>query len=282
MKNLIYQFWENRHDTKRVSLQGVTASWKNIKQYADRIGAVHMAEENPKLLHNLSTALYYGTFNPVYREEFLEYDNVLFLDSDIFAVEGLDENIFEGFDADIGICTEPLQPRLRARTKVGKINKQQDELWAMHVEKKWNIKLPRTEEGFLKVYNSGVVLYSNKGMVTAKNDFLPFAEYINYVHSIKGLLPFYTADQNYLHATLFASKTNFVELHNGWNTLIVLHEKNEQRIIYDRNTNTKFVHPMGLCGNHHWSEEQLWKLTNLPVEEWGMGSKINVVDEIKA
>lgn len=280
MKNLIYQFWDNRQYAGRVDMPGVRASWKSIKQYADRIGAVHMVEENPDLLHNLSSSLYYGTFNPVYREEFLEYDNVLFLDSDICAVDGLEENIFEGFDADIGICTEPLQPRLRARTKVGKVNRQQDELWAKHVEQNWNITLPRTEEGFLKVYNSGVVLYSNKGMVTAKNDFLPFAEYINYVLSIKGLLPFYTADQNYLHTTLFASKTNFVELHNGWNTLVTYHEKNTKRIIYDKDVNTKLVHVMGLYGVGHYSEEQLWKVANLPVEEWDDGCK-NVTQEIK-
>lgn len=280
MKNLIYQFWDNRKYHGRVNLPGVGASWKSIKQYADRIGAVHMAEENPDLLHNLHSSLYYGTFNPVYREEFLEYDNVLFLDSDICAVDGLEENIFDDFDADIGICTEPLQPRLRARTKVGLVNRQQDELWANHVENNWNITLPRTEEGFLKVYNSGVVLYSNKGMVTAKNDFLPFEEYINYVLSIKGLLPFYAADQNYLHTTLFASKTNFVELHNGWNTLVTYHERNTKRIIYDRDVNTKLVHPMGLYGVGHYSEEQFWKVANLPVEEWGDGCK-NVVEEIK-
>ena len=280
MNNLIYQFWDNQHHTGRTNLAGVKASWKNIKSYANRIGAQHMVEENPPLLHNLHSAMYYGTFNPVYREEFHKYDNVLFLDSDVHAVEGLQENIFEGFNADIGICADPLQAKLRARTKVGLINRYQDELWAKSVEEKWKIKLTRTEEGFLKVYNSGVVLYSQNGMINAKKNFLPFAEYINYVLSIKGLLPFYVADQNYLHTTLFASKTNFVELDNGWNTLITYHEKNEKRIVYDRNANTKFIHTMGLIGSHHYTEKQLWNVANSSIEDWCKGCK-NVTREIK-
>ena len=280
MKNLIYQFWDSREDGQRVNLPGVAASWKSIKQYADRIGADHIVEKNPERLHKLHSSLYYGTFNPVFRDEFLEYDNVLFLDSDIHAVDGLEEDIFDGFAADIGICTEPLQPKLRARTKVGLVNIQQDELWAKHVEEKWNVTLPRTEEGFLKVYNTGMVMYSNQGMINARRKLLPFDEYINYVLSIEGLLPFYAADQNYLHAALFTSNINFVEMDNGWNTLVTVHERNHQRIIFDRDANTKLVHVMGLVGAGHWSEEQLWKITNLPVKDWGMNKK-NVTEEIK-
>jgi len=278
MRNLIYQFWDNSRDNKEM-LPGVKASRKNIKQYADRIGADHLFEENPNYLHNLQFALYYGTFNPIFREEFHEYDNVLFLDADIHSVEGLEESIFEGFDADIGICTESLQPKLRAQTKVGQINKQQDELWAKNVEEKWNIKLPRTEEGLLKVYNSGLVLYSNRGLLNAKKNFLPFAEYIKYVLSIKGLLPFYAADQNYIHTTLFISNTNFIELDKGWNTFVTLHERNRQRIIMDRDDNTKLVH-IQFAGANHFSEEQIWKIINLSAEEWGLGCK-NVVDEVR-
>ena len=37
---------------------------------------------------------------------------------------------------------------------------------------------------------------------------------------------------------------------------------------------------MGLVGAHRWSEDQLWKIANLPVEEWGLDKK-NVIDEIK-
>ncbi len=281
MKNLIYQFWDTMGEA-RTSMSGVECSWKSIKQYADRIGADHLVEENPPHLHGLQFSLYYGSFNPIFREEFHEYDNVLFLDSDLYAVDGLEESIFDGFDADIGICTEPLQPKLRATTKVGRINQKQDELWAKHVERKWNITLPRTSEGLLKVYNTGVVMYSNRGMVTAKKDFLPFAEYINYVLSIEGLMSFYAADQNYIHATLLVSETNFVELDNGWNTLVTFHERNAKHILYDRTENTKLVHIQlrkGELEHHTLTEQQSWMITNLPVEEWGLDC-VNFNDQI--
>ena len=278
MKNLIYQFWDNRPGNEKM-LSGVQASRKSIKKYADQIGADHLFEENPDLLHNLDFSKYYGTFNPIFREEFHEYDNVLFLDADIHAVDGLEESIFENFTADIGICTEPLQPKLRANTKVGQINRQQDELWATHVERKWDIVLPRTEEGLLKVYNSGVVLYSNKGMLNAKQNFLQFGEYITYIKSIKGLLPFYAADQNYIHTTLFTSNIDFVELDKGWNTFVTYHERDAQRVIYDKDENTKLVH-IQFRGANHFSEDEVWKVVNLPVEEWGMNKK-NVINEIR-
>ncbi|KKL70669.1 hypothetical protein LCGC14_2102580, partial [marine sediment metagenome] len=247
------------------------------------IGAVHLVEENPPHLHNLQFALYYGSFNPIFREEFHEYDNVLFLDSDLYAVEGLEESIFDGFDADIGICTEPLQPRLRATTKVGKINKQQSELWAKHVEKKWNIQIPRTKDGLLKIYNSGVVLYSNQGMLNAARDFMPFKEYVEYVLSINGLMNYFAADQEYLQVALHAANTNFVEMDNGWNTLVTLYERNPKRILYDRTENTKLVHIQlrkGELEHHNLTEQQSWMITNLPVEEWGLDCK-NVSEQIQ-
>ena len=278
MKNLIYQFWDSEHYNSEM-MSGVKASRKNIKQYADRIGADHLFEENPPFLHNKKLALYYGSFNPIFREEFHEYDNVLFLDADIHAVEGLEESIFDGFNSDIGLCVEPLQPKLRNETKVGKINRHQDELWAKHVEQRWNITLPRTKEGLLKVYNSGMMLYSNKGMVKAREKFIPFAEYIDYVLSIKGLLEFYAADQNYIHTTMLASNMDYVEMDKGWNTFVTYHERDAQRVVYDQDENTKFVH-IQFRGANHFSEEEIWKVVNLPVEEWGMNKK-NVINEVR-
>lgn len=279
MKNLIYQYWDDTNPDGRVNLSGVNASKKSIKTYADRIGADHLFEDNPPYLHNRDFAVYYGAFNPIMRDEFLEYDNVLFLDADVHAVDGLEESIFDGFDADVGICTEPLQPKLRAATKVGKINQYQTELWAGSCEKKWGITIPRTKEGLLEVYNGGVVLYSNEGMRNARRDFIPFEEYVDHVLTI-GCLPYFAADQEYLQIALHAANTNFVRMDNGWNTLITIHEKNDKRVIFDRTPDTKFVHPMGLAGVHRYTEEQLWKVTNLPVEEWGVGKK-NVTDEVR-
>ena len=278
MKNLIYQFWDNNGNTRN-NLPGVNASRKNIKQYADRIGAEHLFEENPPLLHNKQFALYHGAFNPIFREEFHEYDNVLFLDADIHTVEDLEENIFEGFNSDIGLCTEPLQPKLRAETKVGMVNRHQNELWAKHVEKEYNMTIPRNKNGLLEIYNGGVVLYSNKGLVNAKKNFPPLEHYVDFVLSIKGCLPFFAADQDFLQVAIHATNTDFVKLDKGWNTFVTYHERDATRVIYDQDENTKFVH-VQFRGANHLSEEELWKIVNLPVEKWGMGKK-NVINEIR-
>ena len=278
MKNLIYQFWDSRPEN-RTSLPMVVATRKNIKAYADRIGAEYLFEENPDLLINHKLGKYFSALNPIFREEFHEYDNVLFLDADIFAVEDLEESIFEGFDAELGMCTEPLQPKLRANTKVGMLNGQQEELFGRSVENKWNITLPRNEEGLLKVFNGGVVLYSNDGMRKAKETFMPIKEYMDFIYSVKGLLEFYAADQNYIQVAMHHSKMNYIEMSGDWNNLITYHERNHTRVIDDKNENTKFVH-IQFRGAYSLSEEQIWKITNLPAEEWGMGCK-NVVNDIR-
>ena len=74
MKNLIYQFWNGPVP------RGVSGSTKNIKQYADRIGADYLFEHDPKLLHHLKYGLFYGSFNPIFREEFHEYETPFILD----------------------------------------------------------------------------------------------------------------------------------------------------------------------------------------------------------
>ena len=278
MKNLIYQFWDSRPNN-RINLPMVVATRKNIKAYANRIGAKYLFEENPKLLVNHKLGLYFSALNPVFREDFHEYDNVLFLDADIFAVEGLEENIFEGFNAEIGMCTEHLQHKLRVKTKVGLLNGQQEVLFGKSVENRWNITLPRNKDGLLKVYNGGVVLYSNKGMKKAKEKYIPIKEFIDFIYSVKGLLEFYAADQNYIQVAMQYSKMDYIEMDNNWNNVITYHERDEKRVIDAKNENTKFVH-IQFRGAYHLSEKEIWKITNLPVKEWGMGKK-NVINEVR-
>ena len=264
VKNLIYQYWDGN------LVPGIEASVSNIAQYAKRIGADHLFEKNPRFVTNLgSYSPHYGSFKPIYDESFHEYDNVLFLDADIFAVDGLSENIFEGFEHDIGICTEPLQPNLRKQA-VGRITSASDELWASTVRKKWNVDMPRNEQGLLKVYNSGVVLYSNKGLLNAKKKFVPFKEYVNLIKATRGLETFYTADQNYIHAMLEVANMDWVELDNEWNSLVhwMRDPKTGKKELHDPKTkNTKFVH-IQAAGISNYDVETHWKITNLPKDKW--------------
>lgn len=266
MKNIIYQYWDGN------ILPGVRAGVDNMKAYAERIGADYVFEENPRFVTNLgSYSPHYGAFKPIFTEKFHEYDNVLFADTDVFALDGVNDNIFEGFAADIGICTEPLQPALRNARTGGRTNRTSEKQWANLVKSKWNIDLPRDENGLLKVYNSGVVLYSNAGMKKARDLWIPFKEYVSTI-KCTNLNAFYTCDQPYVH--IMMQKLNWVELDNEWNRYITYTGKTNNKgiktVCDPRTPNTKFVH-IQLRGADHYDADMHWKIANLPVEKWGVG-----------
>jgi lipopolysaccharide biosynthesis glycosyltransferase len=239
-----------------------------MRAYAGRIGADYRFETNPRFVTNLgSFSPHYGSFKPIYDDSFLAYDKVLYVDLDVFAVEGLGASIFDGFEAEIGICTEPFQPTSRQKA-TGYITGAQDERWAAAIKARWDAEMPRTPEGLLKVYNSGVVLYSARGLSGARERFAPFREYVDLVSSA-GLSSFYTADQNYLHAML--PRMDYVELDNGWNSYVHYtgDPKLSPRPVNDSRTpDTKFVH-VQLRGADHFAADKLWRIVNRPQGEWG-------------
>lgn len=266
MKNLIYQYWDGN------LTPGCIAGTVNMKKYADQIGATYLFEHNPKFVTNLGRySPHYGAFKPIYTESFHEYDNVLFLDTDVFAVDGLEESIFDNFTADIGICTEPFQPLQRLNIG-GLLTSDSDEQWAAAIKSQWNVDMPRTPEGLLQVYNSGVVMYSNKGLVKAKEKFIPFIEYVNLINS-KKLKTFYTADQNYIHAMLQVASMDYIELDNGWNSFIHPYHVDVSKVntaINDSRTKeTKFVH-IQLKSADHWDADTHFRITNLPQDKWNI------------
>lgn len=264
VKNLIYQYWDGN------LLPGVIAGSRCMEKYARSIGSEYLFEHNPKFVTDLGQySPHYGSFKPIYTDAFHEYDNVLFADTDVFPIDGLMENIFEGFEADIGICTEPFQPLQRLNVG-GMLTSASDEQWAAAIKEKWNVDMPRTSDGLLKVYNSGVVLYSNRGLKNARSKFVPFKEYVNWIRRKKNK-GFYTSDQSYIHAMLKVANMNYIELDNGWNSYIHQYHTDKTKTVIDindsRTTTTKFVH-IQLRGADHWDADILWRITNLPKEEW--------------
>ena len=266
MRNLIYQYWDGN------ILPGVTAGSECMKEYAARIGAEYLFELNPRFVTNLgSYSPHYGSFKPIYTDSFHEYDNVLFTDTDVFPVDGLEENVFENFTAEMGICTEPFQPEQRKKIP-GQISGAMDEKWAKVIKSHWGANMPRTPEGLLKVYNSGVVMYSNKGLKAARERFVPFKEYVDIIKS-SGVSNFYTADQNYVHAMLTVAKMDYVELHPGWNSFIhpyhIDASKTATKINDSRTEDTKFVH-IQLRSADHWDAATQHRIANLPQSEWNI------------
>lgn len=263
MKNIIYQYWDGTMNS------GAIYGAKVMKEYANRIGAEYLFEDNPRFRSDLGAySPHYGQFKVVYDKKFEDYDNVLFTDTDVFPVKDLRENIFENFNADIGICTEDHQPKMRL-TSNNHINSRNDELWAAAIKAKWNVDMPRTSDNLLKVYNSGVVLYSREGIKAMKERFVPFYDYVGFIFS-KRLPDFYASDQGYIHAMLKVAKLNFKEMDAGWNSFVhyVGDPNMKPRPVNDmRTSSTKFVH-VQLRGADHYDENKLWRITNLPEREW--------------
>ena len=267
MKNVIYQYWDG---TVKPSCR---AGVNNMKGYADYIGADYVFEENPQWLKSIGMDFgnyspHYGAFKPLWNKAYRDYDNILFCDTDVFTVSNIKENIFEDFRCDIGICEEPFQPKQRQIT-LGRITTQQDELWARTIEKAYTCKLPRTSEGLLKVYNSGMVLYSRYGAEHARRDWKKFDDYVKLIRS-KPLDSFYTCDQPFLHAMIFATGMNYQIMDNKWNSYVHGTRDKEQpkrRIVDHRTIDTNFVHCQ-FPGADAMTGEQLWRVVNLPREEW--------------
>lgn len=268
-KTAIYQYWDG---TIRPS---AIAGVNNMKAYAERIGADYRFEDNPQWLRTVKKmdfgnySPHYGAFKPLFDSHWDQYDKILFVDTDVFAVDGLEENVFDHFHGEIGICEEPFQPKQRTIT-TGRITSQADNLWAKTVEDAYGVPMPRTEDGLVKVYNTGMVLYSAAGRKKAQSDFVQFDKYVRMIRAA-GLDSFYTCDQPYLHAMMFAKGFNVQIMDGGWNSYIHgtrdIHQP-KMRIMDWRDENTKFVHCQ-FPGADNMDAEQLWKMVNLPRKEWG-------------
>jgi hypothetical protein len=269
MKTAIYQYWDGGIN------EAIKSSVSNIKAYAKRIGADHTFEHNPKWIVNKlglnlgSYTAHYGAFKPVYESEWDDYDKILFLDSDIFAVDELRDNIFDSFHGEVGICDEPFQPKQRTIT-TGRITSAQDEKFAGFMKSTYGVELPRNEDGLVREFNSGVVLYSSHGRLRAQTEFDKFSDYAKKVRNY-GLIDFYGSDQGFIRAMISAKKIKVQEMDSGWNSYI--HGTRDKiqpkrRILDWRDENTKFVHCQ-FPGADKMDEQQLWKIVNLPREEWG-------------
>ena len=137
------------------------------------------------------------------------------------------------------------------------------------VKKHYGVEVPRTDEGLVRVFNTGMVLYSKQGRLKAQKDFDKFDNYIRLVRNA-GLDSFYTCDQPYLHAMMYAKGFDVQEMNNNWNSYVhgtrdIHHEK--RYIVDHRTSETKFVHCQ-FPGADNMNEEQLLRVVNLPREEW--------------
>ena len=268
MKNLIYQVWAG--DMR----PGCNYSKRLFEEYAQSIGADYRLDLDPNIASKLvegNDGMYFEWLNPIVDDSFLEYDNVCVIDLDVFPVKDLNNSIFNENIKDFGICTEPFQGKYRASTNVpGNINMKNDERWASEIKKLYGSTMPRDVDGYLKVYNAGVVVFTKKGMELAREKFVPFQEYLDNMKKT-GLSRFYTVDQNYFHA-MMVTHSDYTEIQNGWNSYV--HYIRGPLAITDpihdsRDAFTKFVH-IQLSGADYFNEDKIFNIVNSPISKWNL------------
>lgn len=267
MTNLIYQYWLGTPGI------GVQHGVENMKAYAKRIGAEYEFATNPGWAQKYCSpkhAQYYNAFEPIWSDRFSEFDKILFVDTDVFAVDGLDESIFDQDIAEIGICDEPHKEISHLTTRSA-INTAQDEKWNKVIAQRFGKEMPRNDDGNLKIFNSGVVVYTPEGREKARKNWVPFSEYINAAQS-SGLNRFYSIDQNYLHAMLMIGEHDYTVMHNGWNSYVHYDGDSNtvpRAVIDTRTEETKFVH-VQLRGADDRDGDWHSTVVNRPVAEWDL------------
>lgn len=272
MKKLIYQVWSG---TMRPIEEH---SSKVFKEYAERIGADYRLDENPGIASkNTDVPNYYEKLNMLFDDAFLEYDRVLYVDLDVFPVAGCDEDVFHALrdHEDLGVCQEPIQPKLRTTVALGGgIDSQNDERFAKLVKENYGTDLPRNSYNLLKVYNSGMMLWSRQGIMKARDKFDKIQNYVNIMR--RANMPrFYHLDQNYVHA-MMCTHLDYQEMRKGWNCY-VHYVRGPTAYDYTKGINdgrstgfdgkTKFVH-IQLSGSGDMNADQLDTIVNRPIEEW--------------
>ena len=247
--NLIYQYWQG------TLTEGNKAGTQLMKEYADRIGVEYQFELNPNWSKDLgSYTPHYNAFKFIYDTSYDKYDSILFADCDVIPVSDLEENIFDEFTSDIGICEEHMMPNLRQKYNIGGITGENDNRWCRIVEPLYDIEFPRDLQSRPRVFNSGVVLYSRQGRQEAREKFVGFQDYLR---EIRHLPAFYSADQNYLNAMML--KFNWQLMDYKWNSQIFYRPRTN--IVEDYRDNANFVH-VQLRGADHYPLHRLRSIVN--------------------
>lgn len=273
MKTCIYQYWYGSKPSA-----AVRAGRDNMKEYANKIEATYLYETDPPFFGGeCSLKMKYSALRPIYDDKFLEYDKVMYIDLDVFSVDGKTENIFEQDIKHIGICEEPLQPELREQNGMAansSICTQNDNIWASAVKKKYGMDVNRDIKGRPLVYNSGVIVLTKEGILAAREKFTQFEEHIQHLRS-NNLSGFYLSDQTYYQTMLHSSGVDFKIMDYKWNSQIHWLRKPHLKVADGRTEDTNFVH-VQITGAGQWGKDEHYRMVNLPTSMWNIPTKFNL------
>ena len=149
------------------------------------------------------------------------------------------------------------------------INNNNDNVWAKAVKQRYGCEVNRDSKGRPLVYNSGMIVITNEGLIEARKKFTPFEIHINHLKSA-GLRQFYLSDQTYYQTMLHTSGVDFKILDTKWNSQIHYVRKNGTKTVNDcRTDNTNFVH-VQISGADNKDTNAHWRMVNLPVSLWNV------------
>lgn len=235
MKTMIYQYWSG------VRPEYSYASEVLFRDYAKAVGADYFFADDVYPIRAMHKR-YFGALRPILDPSFHEYDAVLFVDMDVIPKAAPVENIFDELLGHIMLAEEPKQPVLREDMK-GNINGRNDQRWARISEALWRTKVARDDVNRPKVFNSGVVLYSQEGMRVLKR-VLPSVLAYQVSMRLAGLPRFYRLDQNYLNTFIGKKGVDFRPLDGRWNAQITMVQTSDGTpcLIDERDERSQFFH----------------------------------------
>jgi hypothetical protein len=258
MKAVIYQFYEGPIGT------GDRNGVELMKEYASRIGADHVFELDPSWPEDARIQrkdlgkynAHYGAFKPIFDSAYDDYDYILFADTDVVP-RNTNENIFDEMGkAEIGICEEWMQPDIRSQISQFGISEANDLKFHDIIQQFYGLQMPRDYKYRHRVFNSGCVVYSQKGRKKAQVVFKDFKQYVDLMAD--NLPDFYQGDQEYLNAML--PQFYWKKLDYKWNSQVFYAPGTrgvEPRPISDyTDEKTNFVH-IQLNGAGDYSMEQI-------------------------
>lgn len=271
MRNIIYQYWDGE------LTPGNIAGIEEMKSYAERIGVEYLFEYNPKFFNCYGQySPHFGALKIFLSDQFKEYDNVLFCDTDVIPVKDLSINIFDQYsNYDLAIVEEWNQPEIRLQYP-GQIDNKHDERWVSILEKEFGgFKYPRIyndiyDKHLPRVFNSGVVLYSKTGIEKLKNTYDVLNKYIDLMNKY-GMPSFYSSDQPYINFLLEYKHLNWITMDYRWNSSVHYTPGTigDRRPITDLRNDSHFVH-IQLRGADHFDKEKTLRIANLTVSEWNL------------
>lgn len=233
MKTLIYQFWKGEIPAY------ARLSRRLFRDYADRHGADHFFEENPTFFTG-KYAEYYHALRPVWDEDLLGYDRVIYIDADVFPKADASADLFTLPVNHIGMVEELAQPELRKGRK-SPIRHGNDMRWAAFGSAFFHSTPPRLADRSPRVFNSGVIVYTREGMMAARQHFPDIKAYVMAMRL--AILPrFYRLDQNYLGIACFRAGMKFTPLEQRWNRILEQGDIGEDYRAREAKPDTAFVH----------------------------------------